>query len=52
MKELNLLQQDTSKSGTEKQSRINELESNIKELGDKYTQEEVEDASPSDATGE
>lgn len=58
MKELNLLQQDMSKNGSEKQSRIQELEKEIKTLGDKYTKDEevtqieADEASPSDATGE
>lgn len=60
MKELNLLQQDTSMSGSDKQSRIEELESNIQSLGDKYIQDEGADeteadfneATSSDAVGE
>lgn len=36
LKELNQLQNDTSMDGEEKQTRISELETNIKSLGDKY----------------
>lgn len=44
MKELNQLESNTSMNGEEKQSRIQELESSIKSLGDKYT--------PDDNSGE
>lgn len=38
MKELNQLEGNTAIAGGEKQSRISELESNIKSLGEKYTE--------------
>lgn len=43
MKELDILKKDTSKSGSEKQNRINELESSIQSLGEKYNGDNLED---------
>lgn len=42
MKEVSVLENDTSISGAQKQSRLQELEANITSLGEKYTNEEVE----------
>lgn len=44
MRELNLLENDTTLSGGERQSRISALESNIRSLGDRYMIEEINDA--------
>jgi type VII secretion protein EssB len=43
MKELNILENDTSIPGEEKQNRINALEGRIRSLGERYTAEEIED---------
>lgn len=40
MKERSVLEQDTSKSGDKKQARLKELDENIKELGDKYSEDD------------
>ena len=41
MKEKNVLEQDTVKSGEEKQARLASLEEDIKKLGDKYSVKEI-----------
>lgn len=43
MTELNILENDTTMSGEEKQSRITTLENRIRSLGERYTSVELED---------
>lgn len=42
MMELNILENDTTIPGYQKQSRINDLENNIRNLGQRYSSEELE----------
>ena len=50
MKEKNVLEQDSSKSGAKKQDRINELDENIKKIGDKYQKKDDDKSSKNHET--